>query len=130
MTAYTRFEVKVASLIVGVIVFFIALMIATPSEYEPLHVVLHARGIDDEFGAVMTLLAGMILYGSIRPKRACRQIGLILTGIFLLAIFGVVMVNWGLSFSTLLVFVFALTAIALFAGDVLVYRNECDAQGR
>lgn len=123
MNSHSRFEAKSASALVGVVMVLLGFLIAAPSD-EPLHRILDARGRADDWGFIMILLGCMTVYGSVRPKRNCRQIGLALDAFFLLSLFGVMMVNWGLSFSTLLLFVFGVAAVVLLAADVAIYRRD------
>lgn len=123
MNPHSAFECKFASMLIGVVVVVLGFLIGAPSD-EPLHMILEARGRADDFGLVLVILGFMTFYGSVKPKRACRQLGLTGDAFMLLMLFGVVMTNWGLSFATLLLLVFGVSALALLAVDILVYGRR------
>lgn len=129
MSAYSRFEAQLASAIIGIVVILVALAAGMPNDYEPLHQVLHDRGRDEDWSISLLIVGAITLYGSLRPKRNCRQLGLFLSMVFLLSLFGVMMQNWGFALGTLVSLVFGLMAVVLLVADVIFYRRDSGVQG-
>lgn len=116
--SYNRFEVKAASLLVGCVLIALGILAAFGGERDPLHVVLTARGTADSMAVVMVCLGFMTVYGSIRPKRACRQIGLAFGSLVMLQLFGSMMLSNWLTLTSLLLVMFAVASIGIFIADV------------
>ncbi|HXC40840.1 MAG TPA: hypothetical protein VN667_18030 [Burkholderiales bacterium] len=124
MTPYDRFELKWASLIVGVVLWIMAAVALWPNPREPVYAALEAVGMNEPWAAIMVVLGAMIVYGSVRPKRTCRQMGLALAPFILLAVFGVAMGARGLSMSALLVLFFAVLAPVLMIVDTFTHIRD------
>lgn len=129
MSTYSRFEAQFASAIVGVVLLLLAIAAWFPNDYEPLHQVLHAKGRDDDFALSLAIVGAITLYGSLQPKRNCRQLGLFLAMVFLLPMAWIMLLNWGFSLATLISMTFGLMAVVLLAADVICFRRDCDVQG-
>lgn len=130
MNPYTRFEIKAASAVMGLLMLCMALVVGSDNSADTLHLILEARGLADGWAMIMACLGFMVLYGSLRPKRKCRQIGLALSMLSLFAVFGEVLHARALTLSTLIVLVLAGVALVLFIGDAVIgNRERCRAQG-
>lgn len=124
MSRYCQFEMLAGSFVVGILEIFIALLALIPSDFEPLHLVLRTRGLEAEFATILTLLGLMVLYGSVRPKRNCRHLGLALSSLMMLLVFGMVITSSWLSFSAGVLLALALIALGLYAADAHFHVNE------
>lgn len=117
---HTRFEIKLAAMIVAVLQLWIAFVIWWPGSADVLHQVLAVKGRDDDWAMVLAVLAAMVLYGSVKPKRACRHIGLALSVFTLVGVFGLVMEARQVTLSTGTVLILAVAALMVFCGDVVI----------
>lgn len=118
MTTYDRFELKMASLFIGCVQIMLSAIAVFGGEYDPLHRVLTERGTAGQFGVVMLTLGLMTVYGSARPKRQCRQIGLAFSSIVMLVIFGALMTGYWLTLTNMLILFLAIASLILFGADV------------
>lgn len=122
MSTYTSFEVKAASIVVGIIVYLMAAVIHF-ADGDPLHLALAMKGRDDDWALVLAMVGSMILYGSVKPKRTCRHIGLVMAMFMMAGIVGLVFqarVATPLTMSVLLAVMLIPVAAWLFATDVLL----------
>lgn len=124
MSRYGQFEVLAGSVVVGMLELFVAVTIGTRNETEMLHRAIEAHGLSSEVGTVLAVLALLTIYGSVRPKRNCRHIGLSLSVLVLLAVFGLLLAGGGFGFGAGVVFVLALSALGLYAWDAHVHVSE------
>jgi hypothetical protein len=124
MSQYSRFDMLAGSMVVGILELFISVTIGTHNDGEPLHLAIEAIGLSAEVGTVLAVLALLTMYGSVRPKRNCRHIGLAMSSLVLLAVFGLLLLHGGFGFGAGVVLVLALSALGLYAADAVIHVNE------
>lgn len=122
MNKHSGFEMKAGSALIALMVFLLA-FVAHFGVGDPLHLALAARGRDDDWALALAMVATMLLYGSLRPKRTCRHIGLVLTLILMAAITGLVFqagVTTPVTMSVLLPLVLIPLTAWLYLADVAI----------
>lgn len=124
MSRYCSFEMLMGSLVVGVLEVFMAALIATPNPMEPIHMALMVRGVEDSFAVIVGAVGLVTIWGSLRPARSLRHVGLALSAFVLLAVFGMVATSTWFSLSAGVIFVLALVALGLYAADAHIHVTE------
>lgn len=101
------------ALLIGLVFVLLAWLIGFEDSTSALHYILAARGIEGPWAVIFCILGAMVVYGSLRPKRSCRQIGLALGILMLAALFGHVLKAHWLGVST--IWILPLGGAVLFA---------------
>jgi hypothetical protein len=129
MSAYSRFDLLAGSFIIGVLMVVMAIVAITPNPFEPLYAALDARELNEFSACVLFMLGSMVMYGSVKPKRNCRHLGLALGSVMMFLLFGVMLVAGWLTLSSLILLVLAFMSLGLYAFDAHIHvRGVRDAQ--
>lgn len=123
MSRYGQFDILAGSAVVGLLELYVGLTIGMSSA-EPLHYVIAAQGIATEVAVMLCLLSALTIYGSVKPKRNCRHLGLTMSVMVLLAVLVMLVSAGWFSFGAGVVFVLALSALGLYAADAHIHVNE------
>lgn len=125
MNAYTRYETKLASLMIGALEVVWAFLIISPNESMFYQTIMRYQ-LGEEWFVLMLSVGTLTCYGSLRPSRRARHIGLTLSVFLMLSMFGVFVVSAFLTPVTLAMPVFAIVCMLLLTKDAAWKKEQRD----
>jgi len=123
-TRYDRFEVKCASFIVGAteILWGLVAAIPGPSQY---YMTFNENDMGAAWAIIMIAIGIILSFGAIRPHRAARHIGLVLSIFLWLSLCSMFILDGAWTPSSVLMPVFAMSSLALLIQDRREKGERC-----